>query len=203
MKTVASLMLLVGLYPVSCLAQLTNGGRYAFFGVDADTRADYMKYGILRGNLVSDDWWAPYKGTNVIDTSNSNYYLTQLQAGNNISFAKRMSQLLYAKVTGKLWLDAAYGRDYTSAGTLKDSTVFASASKNGDDPNGWSGGVSSTPAKNDLIDVYAHMRRDGVTVYDSLWFFTGIAAYGSAANSYYDVELYKAGLSYNSSTGTF
>src|SRR5579872_2034255 len=47
------------------------------------------------------------------------------------------------------------------------------------------------------------MRRDGLTVYDSLWFFTGIAAYGNAANSYYDVELYKNSLSYSSTTGTF
>ena len=204
MKTrVAFIVLLVGLYPVTCLAQLANGGRYALFGVDADTRAYYMKYGILRGNLVSDDWFAPYKGTNVIDTSNSAYYLSLLQGGSNVSFSKRMSQLLYAKVTGKLWLDAAYGRDFSSAASLKDSTVFTASNKNGDDPNTWTGGLSSTPTKNDLVDVYAHMRRDGSTIYDSLWFFTAITAYGAAANSYYDVELYKAGLTYHSTTGTF
>ncbi|HLZ88503.1 MAG TPA: hypothetical protein VKQ52_14715, partial [Puia sp.] len=67
----------------------------------------------------------------------------------------------------------------------------------------WQGGVASAPSKNDLVDVYAHMRRDGTSVYDSLWFFTGIVAYGNAANSYYDVELYKKSFGYNSSNGIF
>ena len=205
MKTnLLTLVLVAGVFPLQVFAQLNNGGLYANFGVDADTRTNWMKDGIVTGALASDDWFAPSAtGYNVIDTANSAGYLALLQAGANPAFSQRMSQLLYAKVNGKLWLDAAYGRDFSSAASLKDSTVFSISAKNGDNPNVWLGGVSSTPSKNDLVDVYAHMRRDGKTVYDSLWFFTGIAAFGSSANSYYDVELYKNSFGFNSTTGTF
>ncbi|GGB21178.1 hypothetical protein GCM10011511_51170 [Puia dinghuensis] len=185
-------------------AQLNNGGLYAGFGVDGDIRANWLKYGLVTGNVISDDWFAPSGfGNNVIDTTNWAAYKASLSAGNNTTFTERMSKLLYAKVSGKLWLDAAYGRDYCAAANLKDSTVFTMAAKNGDNPNVWTGGISSVPSKNDLVDAYAHMRRDGLSVYDSLWFFTGIAAYGNAANSYYDVELYKNTISYNSTLGIF
>ncbi|HLZ87516.1 MAG TPA: hypothetical protein VKQ52_09760 [Puia sp.] len=196
--------LIIGLSPTCAIGQLNNGGLYSLFGVDADTRTNYLKYGIVTGSVTSDDWFAPSgAGNNVIDTSNAAFYKALLQSGNNASFSQRMSQLLYARVNGKLWLDAAYGRDYTAASTAKDSTVFTIAAKNGDDPNNWQGGVASTPAKNDLIDVYAHMRRDGLNIHDSLWFFTGIVAFGNAANSYYDVELYKKAFGFNPSTNSF
>jgi hypothetical protein len=204
MKPCVAIFLLAGLLPLTSLAQLNNGGLYAGFGVDADTRTNNLKYGIVTGDIASDDWFAPSGfGNNIIDTSNWSTYKTLLSSGVNLSFSKRMSQPLFAKIGGRLWLDAVYSRDYSSASTLKDSTMFANAAKNGDNPNGWLGGISSTPNKNDLVDVYAHMRRDGSTVHDSLWFFTGIAAFGSAANSYYDVELYKANFSYNFTTKTF
>src|SRR5579864_9518500 len=148
---VVRILLLAGLLPLGSQAQLNNGGLYAGFGVDADTRANYMKYGLVTGAVTSDDWFAPSGfGNNVIDTSNWATYLAQLQAGNNFVFTQRMSKLLYAKVGGKLWLDAAYGRDYCAAGSLKDSTVFTMAAKNGNNPNTWTGGVSSVPTKNDL-----------------------------------------------------
>ena len=199
-----SLLLLASLSPLAGIAQLNNGGLNAMFGIDADTRSNYMRFGALSGAVLSDDWFSPSgSGNNVIDTSSASTYLSLLQSGANIIFSKRMSQLLYAKIGGKLWLDAAYGRDYVAAQSLKDSTTFTFAAKNGDNPNVWQGGLASTPTKNDLVDVYAHMRRDGLTVYDSLWFMTGITAYGNAANSYYDVELYKKSFGFNPASGTF
>jgi hypothetical protein len=198
------LILSAGLLPKAGLCQLNNGGLYANFGVDADTRTNWMKYGILTGAVSSDDWFAPTGlGYNVIDTSNGPTYLALLQAGNNISFNKRMSALLYAKMGGKLWLDAVYGRDFQAAAQLKDSTTFTIAAKNGDNPINWQGGVSSFPNKNDLVDVYAHMRRDGTTVYDSLWLFTGVSTFGTRGSSYFDVELYKNSFTYSAATGTF
>jgi len=199
-----SVLLLVSLLPLAGMAQLNNGGLNAMFGIDADTRSNYMKLGPSPGAVLSDDWFAPSGlGYNVIDTSSASTYLSLLQSGANIIFSKRMSQLLYAKIGGKLWLDAAYGRDYVAAQSLKDSTTFTISAKNGDNPNVWQGGLAATPTKNDLVDVYAHMRRDGLTVYDSLWFMTGITAYGNAANSYYDVELYKNSFGFNPASGTF
>jgi hypothetical protein len=198
------LLVIAAILPVRGYSQLNNGGLYSLFGVDADTRSNYLRFGNVTGAITSDDWFAPSgQGSNVIDTSNAAAYRTSMQSGANISFAQRMSRLLYAKVNGRLWLDAAYGRDYQASGSAKDSSVFTSANKNGDDPNGWQGGISSVPIKNDLTDVYAHMRRDGTSIQDSLWFFSGAATYGNAANSYYNIELYKNALSYNPSTGVF
>jgi hypothetical protein len=198
------LILSAGLLPKAGLCQLNNGGLYANFGVDADTRTNWMKYGILTGAASSDDWFAPSgAGFNVIDTSNAANYLALMQAGANITFNQRMSALLYAKIGGKLWLDAVYGRDYQAAAQLKDSTVFTMAAKNGDNPGIWTGGVTNVPDKNDLVDVYAHMRRDGVTVHDSLWLFTGVSTFGTRGSSYFDVELYRNSFSYNGATGTF
>lgn len=203
-QTITLFLLVVGMLPLRVFSQLNNGGRYANFGVDADTRNNYMKYGLLTGSVVSDDWFSPsLTGKNVIDTSNAAGYIPLLQAGANISFNKRMSVPLYSKVGGKLWLDAVYGRDYMAASSLKDSTTFSIASKNGDNPINWAGGVSSFPDKNDLVDVYAHMRRDGITVQDSLWLFTGVSTYGTSGSRYFDIELYKNNFTYSQSTGKF
>jgi hypothetical protein len=192
------------IFPLTSRAQLNNGGLYANFGVDADTRSNYLKYGLQTGSVASDDWFAfPLSGKNVIDTANAAGYLSSLQSGANLSFSKRMSVPLYSKVNGKLWLDAAYGRDYITSGSLKDSTSFAGACKNGDNPLTWNGGISNFPTKDDLVDVYAHMRRDGNTVNDSLWLFTGISTYGTTGARYYDIELYKNSFTYNSVTGKF
>ena len=197
-------MSLISLAPMAAAGQLTNGGVNAYFGIDADTRSNFVKYGPATGTIASDDWFSPSaSGNNVIDTSNAAVYLALLQAGNNLSFNKRMSALLYAKISGKLWLDAAYGRDFIAASTSKDSTVFASASKNGDDPANWNGGVSNNPGKNDMIDVFAHMRRDGTNVHDSLWFFTGASTFSTTGSSYFDVELYRKSFTYNQTSGLF
>jgi len=192
------------LAPLAAIGQLNNGGVNAYFGVDADTRSNFVKYGPLTGPIASDDWFSPSgSGNNVIDTSNAATYLALLQASNNISFNKRMSALLYAKLSGKLWLDAAYGRDFLASASSKDSTTFTVASKNGDDPANWRGGTSNFPGKNDLVDVFAHMRRDGINVHDSLWFFTGASTFGTTGSSYFDVELYKKSFTYSQASGLF
>lgn len=203
MKTIYVLLALCACHG-GALAQLSNGGLDASFGVDADTKAGYLKYGSLAGFSPSDDWFssAASSGNNVIDTSNAAYYKAQLQSGANISFFKRMPVPLYSKVSGKIWLDAVYVRDYI-VNTSNDSTAFTGGAKNGDDPANWKGGVSAPSDKNDLVDVFAHMRRDGESVEDSLWFFTGATTTGTSGARYYDIELYRNNISYNPSTGKF
>jgi len=205
MKHLFTLLLFIaGFFPLSLFAQLTNGGTDAYFGIDGDTRNNYVKYGNSSGFILSDDWFSAFPGSyNVIDTSNAAFYLSQLQSGLNLAFNKRMSVPLYSKMNGKLWLDAVYGRDFIATSPLFDSTVFTIAAKNGDNPTNWSGGKSNIPDKNDLLDVYAHMRRDGTDVHDSLWFFTGVSTVGTSGSRYFDIELYKKDLSYNSPTGVF
>jgi hypothetical protein len=205
MKYTFTLFLLaVSSLTLPAFCQLNNGGLNAGFGVDADTRANYMKYGITTGSVISDDWFSPsLSGNNVIDTSNAAYYLSLLQGGANLGFNKRMSALLYSRVSGKLWLDAVYGRDYIGTNPLTDSTAFTIACKNGDNPSVWVGGSTSFPDKNDLVDVFAHMRRDGTSVYDSLWLFTGVSTVGVSGSRYFDIELYKKNFSYNGTSGSF
>jgi hypothetical protein len=202
MKTCLAILFLIVLHAKG-ICQLNTGGFHAGFGVDADTRAGYLKYGPVNGTIASDDWFSSStaSGTNVIDTSDSQNYKALLQAGNNISFSKRMSQPLYTNVNGKIWLDAVYTRDYITGST--DTTTFAGGGKNGDDPANWRGLASSIPDKTDLVDVYAHMRRNGINVRDSLWFFTGVSTVGTTGARYFDIELYKNKISYNASTGNF
>src|SRR4029077_20138156 len=70
-------------------------------------------------------------------------------------------------------------------------------------PGNWFGGKSNIPDKDDLLDVYAHMRRDGLNIHDSLWLFTGVSTVGTAGSRYFDIELYKKNFSYNKLSGTF
>jgi hypothetical protein len=196
------ILFILALFPLSSLAQLNNGGINAYFGVDGDTKSNYVKYGPFTGLIGSDDWWSS-TGASVIDTTNASTYLSLLSGGANIGFNKRMSVPLYSKINGKLWLDAVYGRDYLCTNPLVDSTIFTIAAKNGDNPINWQGGKSNVPDKNDLVDVYAHMRRDGTDVHDSLWFFTGVSTVGTSGSRYFDIELYKNNFAYNSATGTF
>src|SRR5688572_21158653 len=74
-------------------SQLTNGGLQGYFGIDADTRAAYVKYGPSTGSIASDDWFGPMTGANrgVIDTSNASQFRTRLQLNINTSFTKGMS----------------------------------------------------------------------------------------------------------------
>jgi hypothetical protein len=184
--------------------QLTNGGIYANFGIDGDTRAGYNKYGQSQGIASGDDWFYPVSnGFSIIDTSNASFYKSLLITGNNIAFTKRMNAPLYSKLGNTLWLDGVYSRDYIAVNSFMDSTGFTIASKNGDNPANWVGGTTSTPNKNDLIDVFAHMRRDGLNVHDSLWLFTAVSTIGTNGSRYFDVELYKKSLGYNSVNGQF
>src|SRR6516165_9595738 len=127
-------LLVLSVFPLPIFAQLNNGGINAYFGIDGDTKNNYVKYGPLTGLIPSDDWFSS-TGKSVIDTTNAAFYLSQLQGGANITFSNRMSVPLYSKINGKLWLDAVYGRDYIDGGSAKDLTVFKIASKNGDNPS--------------------------------------------------------------------
>lgn len=184
-------------------AQLSKGGFHANFGIDADTRSGYQKFG-PDAAAVGDDWFSlpgrPGKG--VIDTTGAAYYRSQLQAGRNISFVKTMSMPAFAKIEGKLWLDAIYMRDH-SIEYGKDTTTFKGGDKNGHNPATWNGNVSMVPPKIDIVDAYAHFRRDGNSIKDSLWFFSGVSTLGVEGDRYYDIELYKGDLNYNKKTGDF
>lgn len=117
------------------------------------------------------------------------------------SFIRPMKQPAYSVINNKLLLDAKFCRDYHG----DDSTIFASGSnKNGMSPASWSCPVSQgIPDKNDILDVFTHFRRDGTTVYDSLWFMGGISIENTNGNRYFDFEFYQTDLVYNRTSRTF
>ena len=53
-----------------------------------------------------------------------------------------------------------------------DITSFTSASKNAEDPADWDTGPSNVTPKNDIIDCYGHLRRDGTSFSDDLMVIT-------------------------------
>jgi len=178
-------------------AQLNKYGFQGNFGIDADTRAGATKFGTAPSPNNSDDWFSLIGlGRGVIDTSNAANYKSLLQSNKNISFTKYMSAPAFSRMDNKLWLDAVYIRDYTDA-TGRDSTVFGSNSRSENNPATWDGTTSTVTNIADIIDAYAHFRRDGVNIKDSLWFFTGISTVSANDDRNFDIELFKKRVSYD------
>ncbi len=202
MKHFLPLIVLLAINSTYVNAQLSNGGTLANFTIDADTKVGYAKFGTT--TLLAydnDDWFLPaaYSGTGkgVIDTTGASAFRTSLMAGNNISFSRRMNVVNNTVVNGRIWVDGLYVRDYIgsnidSLNMSYDSTTFGNAAKNAGDPNtNWNVGTQTIPSKVDLIDGFAHLRRDGSSPSDSLWMNFGISTLGVLGTRYYDIELFK------------
>ena len=214
MKKFIHVILIILLFQSQLSAQLTNGGRIGGFTIDGDTKVGYAKFGPTTASAFNDgDWFLPvaYSGTGkpVLDTTGASVYKTKLQANQNISFSTRMSVPKYTVVNNRLFLDALFVRDYlgvsASGNTTYDSTIFTIAAKNGENPNtAWFGGTAEIAAsKTDFVNGMAHMRRDGLTVYDSLWMYFGVSTFGTSGTRYFDIELYKKSCNYSKSSGRF
>lgn len=185
-------------------SQITTPEIKANFGVDADLRATFFNN---RNFSVSDDWFKYFvagTGQNIIDTAGAaeivaNY--TSNPATRMNSFSRLMEPDFYSILQNKLVIDAVFHRDFHG----DDSTVFASGSnKNGMSPVNWSCPVSQgIPDKNDILDAFTHVRRDGPSVTDSLWMFGGISIENTNGNRYFDFELYQTDIFYNRTTRTF
>jgi hypothetical protein len=185
-------------------AQVSAATIKANFGVDADLRANYFALSNLTGN---DDWFNNNNstpGVAVIDTTGAatiyNNYILSV-ASRNTPVIRGMSYPPFSFVNNSLLMDAAFVRDYNG----DDSTVFASGSnKNGMTPADWTTPVSqSVPDKNEILDVFVHVKREGRSVADSLWMFCGISIENTTGNRYFDFEMYQSDLSYNVTTHNF
>lgn len=193
-------------FSVTCSAQITTPIIKAGFGVDADLRAIYFNGFVQSGN---DDWFNNGTigvGNMVIDTTGA----AAIVAGylSDVSpWPKRMAPLYrsmsrpkFTVVNNRLWLDAIFVRDYHG----NDSTVFTAGSdKNGMSPADWTGGVQGIPDKNDILDVFMHVRRAGPTTIDSLWMFGGISLDNTTGNRYFDFELYQSDIYYDRASAKF
>lgn len=202
------LLLLVGvvILSVGTIAQITTPIIKAGFGVDAELRANFFNGFVQSGN---DDWFnngTAGTGVFVIDTTGAAAvvagYLSDVSP-----WPKRMAPLFrsmsrpkFSIVNNRIWLDALFVRDYHG----NDSTVFAAGSdKNGMSPDDWTGGVQSIPDKNDILDVFMHIRRAGPTVTDSLWMFGGLSLDNTTGDRYFDFEMYQTDIYYDRVTQQF
>jgi len=206
MKQILLTVIGVVFFSVIVSAQITTPIIKAAFGVDADLRANFFNGFVQSGN---DDWFnngTAGTGFFVIDTVGAASivagYLTDISP-----WPKRMAPLYrsmskpkFTVVNNRLWLDAIFVRDYHG----NDSTVFTAGSdKNGMSPVDWTGGVQGIPDKNDILDVFMHVRRAGPTTTDSLWMFGGISLDNTTGNRYFDFELYQSDIYYDRATAKF
>jgi hypothetical protein len=172
----------------------------ASFGVDGDLRANYYNGFVQSGN---DDWFnngTAGSGLFVIDTNGAakivNGYLSDVSPWPKrmASFYRVMSRPTFSINNNRMWLDALFVRDYHG----NDTTAFAAGSnKNGQSPDDWTGVVQSVPDKNDILDMFVHIRRAGPNTFDSLWLFGGVSMDNVTGNRYFDFELYQSDINYD------
>jgi hypothetical protein len=185
---------------LTAFTQITTPIIKAAFGVDGDLKSNHFNGFVQSGN---DDWFTngtAGTGQYVIDTTGA----AAIRAGytSDVSpFPKRMSSFFrgmsrpsYSIVNNRLWLDALFVRDYHG----NDTTVFTAGSdKNGMSPQFWSGGIQGIPDKNDILDMFMHVRRAGPNTTDSLWFFGALSLDNVTGNRYFDFEMYQTDIYYD------
>ena len=192
------------LLSLSAFTQITNPIIKAGFGVDAEVRTNFFNGFVQSGN---DDWFnngTSGTGRFVIDTTGASAivagYLTDASpwVKRAASLYRPMSVPQFSVINNRIWLDALWVRDYHGT----DTTVFTSGSdKNGMSPFNWTGGVQGVPDKNDILDVFVHVRRAGPNKTDSLWMFGGISLDNTTGNRYFDFEMYQTDINYDRVSG--
>lgn len=198
------LLFLIMFSGVKATSQITTPTIKAGFGVDADLRANLYNGFSQSGN---DDWYSngnPGTGQFVIDTTGAAAvvagYATDVSPypRRMATFYRTMSRPAFSVVNNRLWMDAIFIRDYHGI----DTTVFTSGSnKNGMSPANWNGGIQNIPDKNDILDMFMHVRRAGPDKTDSLWFFGGLSLDNVTGNRYFDFELYQTDIYYDRPSG--
>lgn len=182
--------------------QITSPVIKANFGVDGDLNANFFNNAPSIGD---DDWFKAnsLSGIGVIDTTGAATINALYASDPNfrfVPFARRMSVPPATIVNNKLLLAAVFSRDFHG----NDSTVFSSGSKNGMSPANWiCPPAQSVPNKNEILDVMAHMRRDGVAANDSLWLFGGVSIENTNGDRYLDFEMFQTDIKYDVPTRTF
>lgn len=178
-------------------------GTTANFGVEGDLRS---KYFISLPATGSDDWYYDPVGTGVfvIDTTGARSIVNRYTVDTDfrkIPFFRKMNFPAYYLTNNATLIDALFIRDYHA----DDSTVFANGSnKNGMNPADWTCPIAqSVPDKDDILDMYIHIRRSGRTSTDPLWMLGGLALENYNGNRYFDFEMYQTDIYYDRATRKF
>ena len=197
------LLLIYIVIPVLATSQVITPVIKANFGVDGDLRANFFSGAALNGN---DDWFmnSGSPGEGIIDTTGAAFILSKYASDPNsrkIPFFRGMQFPQFSVINNRLLIDGIFIRDYHG----DDSTVFASGSnKNGMSPALWSCPTSqSIPDKNEILDVFMHVRRAGPSGTDSLWLFGGVSIENTTGNRYFDFEMYQTNIFYDRNSLAF
>ncbi|MCO6173907.1 hypothetical protein NHF50_02480 [Flavobacterium sp. NRK F10] len=178
---------------------IEQGTVKANFGVDADIYSDVTTFTnpVWPNPQNTDDWFKLNGGTGkgVIDVTSASALsqIQNLQTDPNASAELRMAYPYFSVVDGRYWIDAVYLRDQQTSGNYKDGNVFSGQSnKNFDNPNTWVIGLGDVPQKNDIIDVFGHLRRDGTDILlNPEWGFVGLSTRNDNGDSYIDIEYFR------------
>ncbi|MEO6868518.1 MAG: T9SS type A sorting domain-containing protein, partial [Ginsengibacter sp.] len=189
----------------SVYCQITTPIIQANFGLDGDLRSNFFNGSAT--NIGGDDWFnfdASLPGIGVIDTTGAAAIIARYAIDptfRQLPIGRTMCVVPGTIVNNKLMIDAIFYRDYHGS----DSTMYASgSSKNGMSPADWNCPVAqSVPDKNEILDVMAHLRRDGTTSNDSLWLYGGVSIEQTTGDRYFDFELYQTNMYYDRSTLKF
>ncbi|RVT75926.1 hypothetical protein EOD40_10770, partial [Flavobacterium sufflavum] len=200
----------------------------ANFGIDGDVYSGSFQFQANPAPIVpipginTDDWFKGATGKGVIDETipKANPFSDVIpNPMTNTSFQRRQSEFIPNRLadnipfpvvnsngTDYLWIDAVYGRDtYVKGGNAEKSYFAGSGDKNSDHPNTWTIGTSgSVPQKDDIIDVYAHLRgtnpHDPTTnlgfpqddrPFDSLYVYTAASLVVTNGNKHLDFEYFR------------
>jgi hypothetical protein len=179
------------------------------FGLDADVQSNMF---VVSSSSCSDcdDWYyneilGITSGLFVIDTTGAgaivaNYFSNP--ASVNIPFYRKMRFPSFYQTGERTLIDAVFVRDYHD---FDETSFTAGSNKNGDSPFDWVGDSKNMLPKNDILDVYLHLRRQGPNYNqtDPLWLFGAVAIEGTGGNRYFDFELYQTDIFYTRSTTKF
>lgn len=179
------------------------------FGIDADAQSDIF-VSTTSPCTDCDDWYysqIPNGGNSmfVIDTTGAAAIVAGYQADastRNTPFYRKMGYPAFYQTGERTLIDAVFVRDYHGS----DQTTFAVGSnKNGDSPANWTGATQNVLTKDDILDVYLHLRRQGPNYNqtDPLWLFGAVAIEGTSGSRYFDFELYQTDIFYTRSTTSF
>ncbi|HEX9151987.1 MAG TPA: hypothetical protein VF842_07880, partial [Flavobacterium sp.] len=221
-KLIFYIILLFGLgFTPNSYGQLVGGAAVkANFGIDGDVYANVLQFGSLPNQNGTDDWFQttyPGPGFGVIDQSQPYPVI------DNTAFSRRQSittptapypfPIVHSGIAPNdadyLWLDAVYGRDnYVKGGNAEKSYFAGSGDKNSDNPVTWQIGTSgSVPQKDDIIDVYAHLRGEGPRIpftppgntdprpFTTLWAYAAASIVVTNGNKHVDFEFFRTALS--------
>jgi len=196
-------LLLYALVAKPADAQVSTTGCLSYnFGVDAGLFSNIIEFGTGSPAAGSKDWFfSAGAGLGVIDESNPSEIQTILTTESNPTYERRMNTGISSLISNQLMIDGVWARDHFGGTGGTDETMYATASKNGEDPAIWDPGTGNVLGKNDLIDVAGHMFRDGPTLEDHLWFVGLINRAEPGGDAYMDFEFFIEKISYSAGAG--